>query len=185
MSRQPTPEGRPGAQTEDEPNLFLVVEPFTFGSYSAAVISLALIVAFLAVLVRIVFASEASFDHALLIVVAMIFALLLGWVLASLFSPLSSTEETQFRRILGTLGGVISGFTLAKVSDLIKYLSDKFTGAPDNWVEIGFFVLTPLSCLLAGIISATIFRAVIVSYWENRRQLQRRLLYERKLDQHF
>jgi hypothetical protein len=117
----------------------LVAEPFALKSYPVALISLGLITAFLVIVVRIVWVAEATRDQALLVIVAMILALLSGWALASLFSPLTTTEESQFRRILGTLGGVISGFTLAKVSDLIRSPKGKFPDTAGHWVEIGFF----------------------------------------------
>jgi hypothetical protein len=42
-----------------------------------------------------------------------------------------------------------------------------------------FFVMAPLTSLLVGIISATVMRSIVVSYWDNQRQIQRRQLHER------
>jgi hypothetical protein len=115
---------------------------------------------------------------------AMIFSLVFGGGTASLLSPITSNEESQFPRILGFLGGVVSGFTLGKIGDIVQFVETTIPTPTTDPIEVYFFFLGPLTCYLIGIFFTWILRTALKTFEENRLDVLRRQMYEEDLREH-
>jgi hypothetical protein len=93
-------------------------------------------------------------------------------------SPLDTLEEARFPKMISALGGVISGFTIAKAGEIVTFLSGKFPQTSSDPVVATFIVLAPSSTFLAGLISSFVFRHAVISLQQNRRDVLRRKLDE-------
>jgi hypothetical protein len=164
---------------ERDANLYKVAELFRLRDYAVSYVSLTLLAVWVMVLIRIAFIILIDDRVALLAVTAMMCSLFLGWGIAALLSPINPTEEGRFSRLVSVLGGLVSGFTLAKAEQIISNLGFDASKASVS-VGAAFFVLAPLSCFLTGLISAFIVRSVVVSKEQNRRDVDRRRLEEQE-----
>lgn len=111
-------------------------------------------------------------------IVAMLSALLLGGGIASLLSPLTSKEESQFGGIRTILAGVVSGFTLGKIGDIVGFAKTVIPSPTPDAIEFDFLLLASFACFLMGLVFAFVLRAAFISRDENRRQLALRQLHE-------
>jgi hypothetical protein len=162
-----------------DPNIYKVIHRYSWKEYPATIITLLLMVSITLVLMAFSFIVLSDFKRALLAIVAIILALLLGWTIASLLSPITVTEENRFPRILSTIGGVVSGFTLAKIGDIVSFIRDNIPNpVGGNPIELSFFLLAPLTCVLVGLLSAFVWRNALMIHEENRLQVYRRKLHE-------
>jgi hypothetical protein len=169
--------GHPRSRPDDKDiNLYKVTEPFRYRDYTISWVSLSLLALWVFVLIIVSFIVLGDVQTALVAITAMMCALFLGWGIAALLSPLDATEEGRFTRLASTLGGVVSGFTLAKAGQIATFFGLANGSQVLTNVSAAFFVLAPLSCFLTGLISAFIIRAVVVSMAQNKRDILRRNL---------
>jgi hypothetical protein len=164
----------------DDKSLYRVVDKFELKDYKPAICTIIFLAGLILSFIAIAFKIMPDVATALLVIVVIVCACLLGGGIASLFTPITSTEETRFPRILGTLGGAVSGFTLAKIDSAASYFAGYFkaTLPPEHPIEIGYMLVAPLACFLASIILAAVLRTSVISYEENRLQILRRKLWE-------
>lgn len=163
----------------DEKQLFRTAVKYSCKDFKWTICTLVLLAISMLFLVVISFKIIPDSKRALVAIVAMICALLFGSVIASLISPLTSKEESQFERILSTLASVVSGFALGSIDKIIIFLKDAIPPPTPEPIEIDFFLLAPLAAFLIGLSSSFLARAAFRSRDENLREVRLRELSEK------
>jgi hypothetical protein len=169
----------------NDAELFRIAEPYTLRDFPGTIIALCLLLSISGAFMLASFYILEDAKAALLAIMAMVTTLLAGGGLAALFSPISSYEETRFPRMIGILGGVVSGFTLAKIDVIFSHLQTIFPGTgTDDPLQKSFLVLAPFGCFLIGALASFVLRTALVVQSENRLQVRRRRLFEEQGGHH-
>jgi hypothetical protein len=141
----------------------------TWGDRHVTIVGLVLLLAGLLLAVLFAFLAASTMRMAFLVVTAMLASLVFGYGIASLLNPLDQTEATRFPRIVTALGGVVSGFTLAKAGEIATFVGARLPAGPGDFVDSMFLVVGPLAAWLVGLMAGFVVRTAQVELAANQR----------------